>query len=131
MRRYSLFAYMKTIMNAGRPLMTPMFYEFPELVAATENLTHQVLVGPSLLFAPVLIPGAQHIDIFTPCIFYEFGGGQQLMANKWTQMSVVEADVPLFIRAGHIVPLHRTMVRNMESNYMVNGCNGNCAVIKI
>ncbi|XP_055700292.1 lysosomal alpha-glucosidase-like [Phlebotomus papatasi] len=109
MRRYSLFAYMKTIVSAGRPLMTPMFYEFPELVADTENLTHQVLVGPSLLFAPVLMSGAQYIDIFAPCIFYEIGGGQQLIANKWTQLSVVEADVPLFIRAGHIIPLHRTM----------------------
>uniref|UniRef100_A0A1B0D626 Glycosyl hydrolase family 31 C-terminal domain-containing protein n=1 Tax=Phlebotomus papatasi TaxID=29031 RepID=A0A1B0D626_PHLPP len=92
MRRYSLFAYMKTI-----------------LVADTENLTHQVLVGPSLLFAPVLMSGAQYIDIFAPCIFYEIGGGQQLIENKWTQLSVVEADVPLFIRAGHIIPLHRTM----------------------
>ncbi|XP_059621205.1 lysosomal alpha-glucosidase-like [Phlebotomus argentipes] len=109
LRRYSLLSYMQTVVASGRPLLTPMFYEFPHLVNTTVNLTQQVLVGPSLLFAPVLLPGALHINIFCPAVYYEIDGGQKLMANKWTQLFVVEADAPLFIRSGHIVPIHKSM----------------------
>ncbi|XP_055696032.1 probable maltase-glucoamylase 2 isoform X2 [Lutzomyia longipalpis] len=112
-RRYSLYLYIHTVVTERRPLLTPLFYEYPDLIALMDNLTHQALVGPSLLFAPVLLPGVQHINIFFPEVYYEIGGGQQLIANTWAELPVVETDAPLFIRAGHIVPIQHT--KNVRS----------------
>lgn len=106
-RRYSLISYFRSIMLNGKPLNTPMFYQYPELSVNATVLSDQFFVGESLLAAPVLMPSTTQKRIYMPGEYFEIIGGQQ-MPKTWFDFPVVETDVPLFIRAGHIVPLHST-----------------------
>ncbi|GAB0086331.1 P-type domain-containing protein [Sergentomyia squamirostris] len=130
LRRYSLLSYFRTIIDTGRPLFTPMFYEYPYLVPEILNLSHQVLLGSSLLFAPVLLPKVYSIIIFFPEVYYEIEGGQKLDGNKWIELSVVEADAPLFIRGGHIIPIYNTTNSLSISDVAINSVNLYVALVK-
>ncbi|MFR0908578.1 MAG: TIM-barrel domain-containing protein [Lachnospiraceae bacterium] len=85
----------------GKPVMRPMFYDFPEQGICWE-LKEQYMFGPSILVAPILYEDQNERDVYLPS------------GNKWTLLMNGEVyeggqtlhvtapidEIPVFIREG-------------------------------
>ena len=85
----------------GKPVMRPMFYDFPEQDVCWE-LKEQYMFGPSILVAPILYEDQNERDVYLPS------------GNKWTLLMNGEVyeggqtlhvtapidEIPVFIREG-------------------------------
>lgn len=101
--RYSLLSYMRMHLMERIPLLKPLRLEFPELDVKVEEVTHhQFMFGVSLMIAPVIEPLVVELELMFPEKFFEFWSGIEMPYNT-THFSVVMHDIPIFIRAGHIV----------------------------
>ncbi|XP_055610828.1 uncharacterized protein LOC129757580 [Uranotaenia lowii] len=104
--RYALLEYYNTLLINEQPYLKPMFFNyFQEAKDFSVELWEQFTIGDALLVAPVLLPRMEQIDIYFPELYYELWSGEQLPDNKVLHYSVVEADLPIFIRPGWIVGL--------------------------
>lgn len=140
-RRYSLLTYFRSTMIFGQPLITPMFYHYNHLTVNMSDTMEQFHIGDSILAAPVLLPRETHViilflrlsvlnlvsvfyhsvfffqkEIYFPDSYYEIGGGQ-FIEEGWRFFPVVESDLPLFIKTGHILALQETTVSTEYSIY--------------
>ncbi|XP_035897667.1 lysosomal alpha-glucosidase-like [Anopheles stephensi] len=104
-KRFSLLEYFHTLLLEDAPYLRPMFYHYEEASNYTMDLWEQFMIGDALLVAPVLLPQMTQIAIYFPDTFYELWGGQQMPGNDVLQYAVVETDLPMFLRPGHIVPM--------------------------
>jgi alpha-glucosidase len=115
--RYRLMPYLYSLADessrTGDPLMRPVFYDFPQALAAPCDQSMAFTLGPSILVAPPPKPESpQAYDVCLPS-----GGWFDL----WTGQSVTPADqrknaidrvteqprldrLPVFVRAGTILP---------------------------
>ena len=107
-RRYQLMPYLYTLFEAahreGSPVLRPLWYEFPDdpSVWAREDA---VMLGPAILVHPVLVQGADAVDVALPeGVWYDFDTGESHVGPKRWKYPVTIADVPTFVRGGHIVP---------------------------
>ncbi|CAO1429376.1 unnamed protein product [Diamesa tonsa] len=103
--RYSLLGYMNTIMLKKKPLLLPMHIKYLELGSQAEKLSDQFMFGDSLLVALGLSVREVEIEIHFPEKFFEFWSGLEIPAET-INFAVVMSDVPIFLRAGHIVALY-------------------------
>ena len=103
--RYSLLGYMNTIMLKKQPLLLPMHIKYLELGSKAEKLSDQFMFGNSLLVALVLSVREVEIEIHFPEKYFEFWSGLEIPAET-INFAVVMSDVPIFLRAGHIVALY-------------------------
>lgn len=77
--RYALLPYLYTLFRAanetGEPIMRPMFYEYP-YESSLLPVDQQLMFGPAILAAPVVHPGATHVDMHLPAgeVFYKSSG---------------------------------------------------------
>jgi alpha-D-xyloside xylohydrolase len=67
----------------------------------------QFMFGPAFLVAPVTEPGATERTVYLPQAagWYDFWSGKRLPANRTIQASTPLERIPLYVRAGSIVPL--------------------------
>lgn len=96
------------------PMLRPMFFDYPddERFALLED---QVMVGPHLMAAPFLVRGQSERLVRLPeGIWYDLhtgrrhpGGGSLVIARR-------PGLVPLFARAGSIIPLLESPVQNTD-----------------
>lgn len=101
--RYSLLSYMRMHLMEKSPLLKPLRLEYPELDVEGEDATnHQFMFGDSLMIAPVMEPLVVELELIFPEKYFEFWSGLEMPPNT-THFSVVMHDIPIFIRAGHIV----------------------------
>ncbi|WP_199431485.1 glycoside hydrolase family 31 protein [Qaidamihabitans albus] len=101
-----LMAQMRIAHDTGMPPMRPLFVDFPGDGAAWD-VDDEFLLGPDLLVAPVLDPGARSRAVYLPA-----GTG---WTDAWTGVehaggTTIEAEAPLeripvFLRAGADVPV--------------------------
>ncbi|CAO1425198.1 unnamed protein product [Diamesa serratosioi] len=103
--RYSLLGYMNTIMLQKKPLLLPMHIKYIELASQAEKLSDQFMFGDSLLVALVLSAREVEIEIHFPEKYFEFWSGLEIPPES-INFAVVMSDVPIFLRAGHIVALY-------------------------
>lgn len=109
--RYRLLDYIYTAMQTqtqtGTPLLSPMFYLYPQ-DQATFGLEMQYFYGPGLLVAPVAEEGSTSVSIYLPDdVFYDFhtfarirGRGEYITVGNQST-----TDIPLYLRGGVIYPL--------------------------
>ena len=77
--RYALLPYIYTLFRAaheaGVPVIRPMFYEYPS-EPSLFAVEHQLMLGPAILAAPVLDPGASIVQVHVPPgeVFYTHTG---------------------------------------------------------
>lgn len=45
-----------------KPLLRPLFYDFPAVMSHIENLTEQYMVGDSLMVVPVTLPDMRQVS---------------------------------------------------------------------
>jgi alpha 1,3-glucosidase len=107
-RRYALMPYLYTLFEAahreGAPVLRPAWYEFPE-DDALRKTDDVAMLGPALLVAPVLAPGATVRTTYLPKgVWYDYETGERFVGPVTVSKPVTAADAPLYARGGFIVP---------------------------
>ncbi|RCW58747.1 glycoside hydrolase family 31 protein [Halanaerobium sp. ST460_2HS_T2] len=111
--RYKLITHLYNLFyqasQTGVPVMRPLIMEFPE-DQKCENLSDQFMIGESLLVAPVYqpdqkkrmlyLPEGKWIDFWTKEIYQ---GGDHIIVDAPLDT------LPLFVRAGSIIPLNKKL----------------------
>ena len=90
----------------GEPLMRPLLLDFPDDPVAW-GLDDQYCLGRDLLVAPVVAEGATSRRLYLPrgC-WYDFWTGAVVEGGQWLDVAVPLERIPVFVRAGAVVPLN-------------------------
>ncbi len=100
----------------GRPITRPLGLEFPDDEDAFK--THdEYMVGPHLLYAPILDRGAKQRDVYLPRgAWIDLATGRVHLGPSWT---VSEADMPLYMRSGAAVPTQDALLIYGEGRWTI------------
>jgi alpha-D-xyloside xylohydrolase len=107
--RYRLMPYIYStawkVTSEGYTLMRPLVMDFRTDTSA-QNVSDQFLFGPSILVNPVTEPGATSRHIYLPdATWYDFWTGSTARGPRFTDIPAPLDRLPLFVRAGGILPL--------------------------
>lgn len=106
--RYRLLPYLYTLFweasQRGTPVLRPLLYHFPN-DPATYQLHDQVLLGPSLMAAPIYHPGREHRHVYLPAgVWYDWWSDELIAGPAHLLASAPLERMPLYVRAGTIIP---------------------------
>lgn len=106
--RYRLLPYLYTLFweasRRGSPVVRPLLYHFPD-DPATYHLHDQLMLGPFLLAAPVYHPGRTHRALYLPAgTWYDWWSGEKIEGPGYLLARAPLATMPLYLRAGTILP---------------------------
>jgi alpha-D-xyloside xylohydrolase len=108
--RYQLVPYLyacaKTVYDTGVPFMRPLWMDFPS-DPNVANLGSEYLFGPAFLVAPVTAQGQTTARVYLPSgtDWYDFWTGKKEKGGHWITVAAPADRIPVFVRAGSIVPL--------------------------
>jgi alpha-glucosidase/alpha-D-xyloside xylohydrolase len=108
--RYQLLPYTYSIAyrsyQTGAPYMRALFMDFPNDPKAA-NIPDEYMYGPAFLVAPVTQQGAVHRMVYLPagCDWYNYWTNARLHGGQTVVVNAPIDTLPLFVRAGSIVPL--------------------------
>lgn len=110
--RYQLLPYLSTLFweatRTGAPIR-PLMYHYPDdpQVAALHD---QVLLGPSLMAAPVLRPGITHRAVYLPAgTWYDWWSGERFDGPTHISAHAPLERMPIYVKAGAVIPLALVM----------------------
>ena len=90
--------------DTSMPIWRGMFLHYPS-DAATWPITDQVMVGSHVLLAPVMTAGATSRSVYLPAgRWFPWSGGAPLDGAGRSDVSAPLEEIPVFVRAGAIVP---------------------------
>jgi alpha-D-xyloside xylohydrolase len=107
--RYRLMPYIysqawQVTSNHGT-LMRPLVMDWREDVEA-QNTGDEYLFGPAILVSPVTTEGATARTVYLPkATWYDFWTGEKTEGGKRIEADAPLSKLPLFVRAGSIVPM--------------------------
>src|SRR5262249_34168342 len=108
---YELFPYLYGLLRRGEPVLRPLGYAFPDDDEAWHS-QYELMVGPSLLAAPVTGPGT------TPHVYLPGGSWVDLSTGvevegptDFTRVTPL-TQLPLYVRAGAVVPFDLRTARD-------------------
>lgn len=103
-----MYAYERQAHDGDVGIVRPLFWEFPDDARYTVGITDEWMFGDDLLVAPIVDQGQKYRTIYLPpgkWIDYfrgpEYDGGKDII---YTVDPQTWADIPLFVRAGAILP---------------------------
>ncbi len=107
--RYRLLPYNYTLAreacDTGLPLMRALWLHYPDDAQAVK-LGGEYLWGRDLLVAPVVEKDAKSRRVYLPAgTWYDWWTGEKLKGSRWTERPVDLATLPLYVRAGAIIPI--------------------------
>ncbi len=108
--RYQLLPYTYSLAYqtylSGAPFMRALFMDFPR-DPKVMNLTDEYMFGPAFLVAPVTEQGATRRKVYLPagCDWYNYWTNERLKGGETVEVAAPIDTIPLFVRAGAIVPL--------------------------
>jgi alpha-D-xyloside xylohydrolase len=107
--RYRLMPYIYSVAwmttRQGYTPMRPLVMDFRTDVTA-QNVADQFSFGPSILVNPVTEAGATSRHLYLPnARWYDFWDGTSQAGGKWIDASAPLNRIPLYVRAGSIVPV--------------------------
>jgi alpha-D-xyloside xylohydrolase len=108
--RYRLLPYIysqaRAAAESGAPFTRPLFMDFPQDSEA-RDLVDEYMFGPAFLVAPVLEGSAALREVYLPAgtSWYDFWTGKKFAGGQWVSADATLAVLPLFVRAGSIIPL--------------------------
>ena len=107
--RYQLMPYTYTITreahDTGLPLMRALWLHYPRDSEAAK-LGDEFLWGRDLLVAPVTEKGALSRHVYLPeGNWFNWWSGEKISRGRWIERSVDLATMPIYVRAGSIIPL--------------------------
>jgi alpha-glucosidase len=99
-----LYALFREAEESGAPVWRPLGYEFPDDPVAPA-IEDQVLLGPSLLVAPVLERGARTRRLYLPeGAWYAFDDDARYVGPRWVELAAPLERLPLLARGGALLP---------------------------
>jgi alpha-D-xyloside xylohydrolase len=107
--RYRLMPYIYTLAGDAHhrdgTMMRGLVMDFPDDPMARDRAT-EYLFGPAFLVAPVYEPGAGNRAVYLPkgTDWYDFNTGEKSSGGRFIQAAAPLTRMPLFVRAGSIVP---------------------------
>lgn len=108
--RYQLLPYTYSVAyrsyQTGAPYMRALFMDFPA-DPKVANIPDEYMYGPAFLVAPVTEQGATHRTVYLPagCDWYNYWTHQRLHGGQTIEVDAPIDTLPLFVKAGSIVPL--------------------------
>ncbi|MEH2390626.1 MAG: TIM-barrel domain-containing protein [Nostoc sp.] len=107
--RYQLLPYIYSLFweaaTTGAPILRPLLYHFPN-DPKTYSLYDQVLLGASLMAAPIYRPGVEHRSVYLPVgIWYDWWSGERYEGPIHILAHAPLERMPLYVRSGAIVPM--------------------------
>jgi alpha-glucosidase/alpha-D-xyloside xylohydrolase len=108
--RYQLLPYTYSLAyrsyQTGAPYMRALFMDFPN-DPKVANIPDEYMYGPAFLVAPVTEQGATHRTVYLPagCDWYNYWTNQRLHGGQTIEVDAPIDVLPLFVKAGSIVPL--------------------------
>jgi alpha-D-xyloside xylohydrolase len=115
--RYRLFPYFHSLAyeaaRTGRPVLRAMPLAFPRDPNA-HGLEHQFMIGPWLLAAPIFNAEGRRSIYFPAGTWYDFWTGKAVTGPRAMEIAVPLAKMPLYIRAGAILPTMKPGLRISE-----------------
>ncbi len=112
--RHTLIPYLYTMAwrahQESLPLMLPMYYDYPEAEAAY-RCPQQYLFGTELIAAPFVEPSDPDTGLSRQVVWlpegdwYHVFTGEHYQGDRWHAIYGSLRDIPLFARAGAIVPM--------------------------
>ncbi|MDN5348982.1 MAG: oligosaccharide 4-alpha-D-glucosyltransferase [Bacteroidales bacterium] len=111
--RYRLLPYIYTAAwktaTVGIPIAKPVFFYYPD-DERFENHYNSYFFGSDLLVAPVTSPGINRMQVELPAgLWYHFWSGEQLYGGKAVGVNVALESIPVFARAGSIIPMTKSV----------------------
>ena len=108
--RYQLLPYTYSVAyrsyQTGAPYMRALFMDFPDDPKAAD-IPDEYMYGPAFLVAPVTEQGATQRTVYLPagCDWYNYWTNERLHGGQTIVADAPIDTLPLFVRAGSIVPL--------------------------
>jgi alpha-glucosidase/alpha-D-xyloside xylohydrolase len=108
--RYQLLPYTYSLAyrsyQTGAPYMRALFMDFPA-DPKVADIPDEYMYGPAFLVAPVTEQGATHRTVYLPagCDWYNYWTNERLHGGQTVVADAPIDILPLFVRAGSIVPL--------------------------
>jgi alpha-D-xyloside xylohydrolase len=108
--RYELMPYIYSLgyqtWQTGAPFMRALALDFPT-DPKVADLSDEYMFGPALLVAPVTEQGATSRSVYLPAGsgWYNFWTGERLPGGQMIMAQAPIDTIPLFVRAGSILPL--------------------------
>ncbi len=108
--RYKLLPYTYSVAyrsyRTGAPYMRALFMDFPG-DPNVANIPDEYMYGPAFLVAPVTEQGATHRLVYLPagCDWYNYWTNERLHGGQTITVDAPVDTLPLFVKAGSIVPL--------------------------
>jgi alpha-glucosidase/alpha-D-xyloside xylohydrolase len=107
--RYRLLPYNYTLAreacDTGLPMMRALWLHYPGDAEAVK-LGSEYLWGRDILVAPIVEKGAKSRRVYLPAgTWLDWWNGKKVEGNKWIEREVDLATLPLYVRAGAIIPL--------------------------
>lgn len=138
--RYRLLPYTYSIAyrsyQTGAPYMRALFMDFPQDPKAA-NIPDEYMYGPAFLVAPVTEQGATHRTVYLPAgsDWYDYWTNQRLHGGQAIDAKAPIDTLPLFVRAGSIVPLGPEVESAQQSRMVASvqvypGANGAFTVFR-
>ncbi len=96
----------KTASESGLPIWRGLMIGYPD-DAAVWPITDEVMIGDGVLLAPVLTQAATSRAVYLPKgRWYPWAGGAAVDGGATVMASAAVAEIPVFARAGAIVPMY-------------------------
>ena len=107
--RYRLLPYIYSeawqVTSNHSTIMRPLVMDWPNDVDA-QNTSDEYLFGPAILVNPVTTLGATARDVYLPqATWYDFWTGDKLEGGQRIVADAPLAKLPLYVRAGSIIPM--------------------------
>lgn len=118
--RYSLLPYLYSCAyrasDAGIPMMRPLFLEFQDDLT-TYHIEHQYMLGDSIMVVPIL-DERESCRLYLPeGIWYDLWTQESLQDGKWISYKTPIDIIPLFVKAGSIIPTCEPTTHVDEKGY--------------
>jgi alpha-glucosidase len=108
-----VYALFREAERSGAPVWRPLFYEFPQDDRAPE-VEDQVMLGPSVLIAPVLDRGVRERSVYLPeGSWFDWHDGARFTGPRRVRVPAPLERLPLFVRGGAVLPT-RSPVRHVD-----------------
>jgi alpha-D-xyloside xylohydrolase len=117
--RYQLMPYIYSLgyqtYRSGAPFMRALFMDFPN-DPQVAGLTDEYMFGPAFLAAPVLDQGTTSRRVYLPAgtDWYDWWTNKRYSGGQWVDAAAPIERIPLFVRAGSIVPLGAAIQNTSE-----------------
>jgi alpha-D-xyloside xylohydrolase len=108
--RYELLPYIYSLAHltheTGAPFMRPLFMDFPN-DPKIADIGDEYMFGPAFLVAPVTSQGQTSKSVYLPAgeAWYNYWTNERQEGGQTIQVSTPVDTIPLFVRAGSIIPL--------------------------